>query len=89
MWQHLNTTKTVPLAELWIASVEKSGFSDETRNLLLGNSDNINLPCLICCVLICWGKGAKMLLALLIPLAAAPSAQGESEHTKHQSLGTH
>lgn len=34
------------LAELWITSVEKSGFCDETRNLQLGSSHNTNLPCL-------------------------------------------
>lgn len=50
---------TVPLAELWIASVEKSGFSDETRNLQLGSSDDINLPCLTFLCPDSLGKGCK------------------------------
>lgn len=65
---------TVPLAELWIASVEKSGFSDETRNLQLGSSENINLPCLtlLCPDLLC--KGCKR----VPPTTHLPSLQHPS-----------
>lgn len=71
--------------------MEKSGFSDEIRNLLLGSSDNINLPCPAFLCPDSLGEGCKCVPPTThFPLLQHPSLAGVSgDDTQNTGDWTH